>query len=154
MKIKSIVFDKLEICGLTSLDLDLIRIWKNNNSQYFFKKNTISSNDQIKWFKKYSDTANDFMFIIKFENKKIGTIGIRKHEGNWDIYNVILGEKEFGGKGFISEALNLIIEFAINKYTYDITARVLKSNENIKWYIENNFQIIDEKNDYYLVKKI
>lgn len=154
MKIKSIVFDKLEICGLTSLDLDLIRIWKNNNSQYFFKKNTISSNDQIKWFKKYSDTTNDFMFIIKFENKKIGTIGIRKHEGNWDIYNVILGEKEFGGKGFMSEALNLIIEFAINKYTYNITARVLKSNENIKWYIENNFQIIDEKNDYYLVKKI
>jgi RimJ/RimL family protein N-acetyltransferase len=154
MKIKSIVFDKLEICGLTSLELDLIRIWKNNNSQYFFKKNIISSNDQIKWFKKYSDTENDFMFIIKFENKKIGTIGIREYEGNWDIYNVILGEKEFGGKGFISEALNLIIEFAINKYNYDITARVLKSNKNIKWYIENNFQIIDEKNEYYLIKKI
>lgn len=154
MKIKSKVFDKLEISELVSSDIELIRKWKNNNSQYFFRKNKISSNDQMKWFKKYSKTENDFLFLIKFDNKKIGTIGIRKYEGNWDIYNVILGEKEFGGNGFITEALNLIIEFATKKYTLDITARVLKSNENIKWYIENNFKIINEKNNYYLVKKI
>ena len=33
-----------------------------------------------------------------------------------------------------------------------ITAKVLKTNKNINWYLKNNFEIINSENDYFSIK--
>ena len=53
----------------------------------------------------------------------------------------------------MSEALSLLIDFAKTIKLMDFTARVLIDNDNIKWYINNHFEIKNKIENYYLVKK-
>lgn len=153
MIIKSQKFNNLTLEEITLRDIELVRKWKNNNSKFFFKKDHISTEEQITWFNKYLKNSMDYLFIIKKGPNKIGTIGIREYEDNWDIYNVILANKKYRGLGFMREAMSLIIDFAKNIKIMDITARVLVSNKNIKWYLNNNFKIKNRFENYNLVIK-
>jgi RimJ/RimL family protein N-acetyltransferase len=153
MIIKSKKFNNLTLNELTHRDIEVVRKWKNNNSKFFFKKDDISSEEQIIWFNKYLKNSTDYLFVIKKGPDKIGTIGIREYEDNWDIYNVILANNEYQGKGYMSEALSLLIDFAKTIKLMDFTARVLIDNDNIKWYINNHFEIKNKIENYYLVKK-
>ena len=42
----------------------------------------------------------DYLFVIKKGPDKIGTIGIREYEDNWDIYNVIW-QQRVSRKGYM-----------------------------------------------------
>jgi spore maturation protein CgeB len=134
-------------------DIENLRIWKNYNKNYFFLKDEITKKEQINWFKNiYLKEKNNQIFIIKHKDIEIGTLGYRLKNNSWDIYNVMNINDNFRGKGIMSISLKKLIVYLINKKDIDITAKVLTSNNNINWYLKNNFDIIDENKNFYQVK--
>ena len=69
-----------------------------------------------------------------------------------DIYNVILGDKSFVGKGLMSIANSVMCSYMIDHFGKEITVKVLKTNPAIKWYLKNNFIEIDSMNDFVLFR--
>ena len=92
--------------------------------------------------------------MVEVNNFQIGCIGIRKKEKFWDIYNVILGEKKFGKKGYMSIALDLVVNYAKKIFELPIELSVLKKNPAIKWYEKNGFSVIGEYENYYKMRKL
>jgi RimJ/RimL family protein N-acetyltransferase len=135
-------------------DLELLRLWKNDNRNCFFYKNMITQEQQLEWFKSYLKRQNDYIIIIKFKQKLIGCLGFRLlKNNNIDIYNVILGKQKFGGKGIMSIALKLLCNYLITNYHEEISLKVLSDNPNaINWYKKNGFVELYNKEDYTLMK--
>jgi RimJ/RimL family protein N-acetyltransferase len=67
-----------------------------------------------KWFEETSQSGYPFMVVTQVENKKIGEIeidGINHISGNgW--LGIGIGERNYWGKGYGSEAITLILDFA------------------------------------------
>jgi len=151
---------KLETIGPG--DLELIRNWKNENRQAFFYDKVISSQEQEKWYESYIDRNDDFIMLIKLNFEKIGCIGFRLIDGAVDIYNVILGRKEYGGRGVMSRASQVLYSYIIDNYSKEVTLKVLEKNmQAISWYKKNGFfeagrteNYIDLKLDINLFKAV
>ena len=147
-------FDYKEIILETAVfdDIEQLRIWKNENRQYFFNKNIISSKDQAKWFNNFLKKEDDYIFMVKYGDSSIGCIGFRLLSGVIDIYNVILGDKQYMSKGIMSFVLTLMCSFIFDNYKNDKTVRVLLDNPARKWYKKNNFFEVCEKEDHVFMK--
>ena len=137
---------------ISKSDIEKIRIWKNEHRNSFFYDKVITPKEQAEWFENYLKRENDFIFIISFDNKDIGCIAFREIEGMIDIYNVILGNKNFGGKGIMSHANRLMCSLIMDNYSSNITVKVLKTNPAVKWYLKNNFYGIGREDTYLLLK--
>lgn len=150
----SLIFEdaKVVLVSISSNDIEKIRIWKNEHRNSFFYNKIITSEEQIKWFENYLKRENDFIFVVSFKNKDIGCIAFREINRLIDIYNVILGDKSFGGKGLMSIANRLMCSFIMDNYNEEITVKVLKTNPAIKWYLKNNFYETDIEDNYMLLK--
>ena len=140
----------LETAGIG--DIEQLRVWKNENRQYFFNKNIISGNEQAKWFDDFLITEDDYIFMIKCGDLSIGCIGFRLLNGVMDVYNVILGNRQYLSKGIMSFALALMCSFILDNYDNDITVRVLLDNPARKWYEKNGFLKICKKEDHVFMK--
>jgi RimJ/RimL family protein N-acetyltransferase len=149
VKIKNDLFPDLLLRNINELDQDHLRNWKNENNLFFFYKGIITSTDQMKWYCGYLSRENDFMFIVTIQSRDIGCMGIRCVDDKWDIYNVILGDNCFKGKGYMSMALTMMCSFALLTNRLPITAKVLCLNPAIDWYKKNSFQIAHQQDDYY-----
>lgn len=154
-KIKIIsIQDNIILRTVEKRDLYLLRLWKNNNRNYFFYRDIISPEQQLEWFKNYLKRSEDYILIIVFKRRLIGCLGFRLLENNEiDIYNVILGKKEFGGMGIMSKSLKLLCSYIIDNFHKDISLKVLLNNyEAIKWYKKNNFVELYTKDNYTFMK--
>ena len=134
---------------ITTKDLENLRHWKNEHRESFFHKDKISSEQQRKWFDEYQKRHHDFMFITELYGQAFGCIGIRKLDNIWDMYNVIMGEKEFGKQGMMRKAIMVLIAFALSTEKLPITLRVLKQNPHLSYYLRNGFVISEEYPDHY-----
>jgi len=94
------------------------------------------------------------MFVLEVEEERIGCMGFRVQDELVDIYNVILGNKEYGGMGLMGRALAAMIRFIRTQYSLPITAKVLKGNSAIRWYLDNGFVIIVSHNRYDVIQFI
>ncbi len=121
-------------------DVERLRNWKNSNMRFFFHQDYITDRGQLEWFHGYYNRTDDFVFIVMYRRRAIGCMGFRL-KGCIDIYNVILGDKRFGGMGIMSEALQLMIKYILEQYyRINISAKVLLSNSKaIAWYTANGF---------------
>ena len=133
-------------------DIENLRMWKNIQKQYFFHKNEISVEQQHDWFIKFQERRLDFMFITEIEGQSFGCMGIRRLNGSWDAYNVILGVREYGAQGYMSKAFRTMIDFSLSIDDAPVTLQVLKSNPAVGWYEKNGFVPIEDKSDYLLMK--
>ena len=131
-------------------DIEYLRLLKNNHTEYFFHKQEITSNQQEAWFSAYQKRLNDFMFILMLDNNRIGCMGIRLLDNNWDVYNVILGDRDYKGTGLMGRSLQAMLGFARSVRDIPIGLSVLKNNPAIWWYKKNGFKI-DCDNPAYLV---
>ena len=121
--------DKFLIRSISQQDIELLRIWKNDHRDSFFFKEIITPEMQNNWFQTYAQKNNDFMMIVLQDNEKIGCIGFRLIKNTVDIYNVILGQKEFAKKGYMANALKLVCKEAIRRYPkIPIITSELKTN--------------------------
>jgi RimJ/RimL family protein N-acetyltransferase len=135
-------------------DLELLRLWKNDNRSCFFYKDIITPEQQLEWFKSYLKRVNDYIIIITFKQKSMGCLGFRLLENNGiDIYNAILGKKEFGGKGIMGRSLKLLCSYIINNFHKEISLKVLSDNYNaINWYKKNGFIELYNEENYTFMK--
>ncbi|MEA2016030.1 MAG: GNAT family N-acetyltransferase [Actinomycetota bacterium] len=134
-------------------DIELIRKWRNENRRYFFYKEEIDAGQQEEWFKSYKNNGKENIFIVEFEGLKVGCIGFRFINNTIDVYNVILGDKKFGGRGIMGRALKLMCGYIIDNYDGEITLMVLPENNKARqWYIKNGFEEAGREKEYIPMK--
>ena len=137
-------------------DLDNLRKWKNANKAAFFYKKNITIKQQAQWFAEYlkrNKEQSDFMFIVEYKGVDVGCMGYRIIYGVIDIYNVILGNKEYEGKKIISTASKDLWKHLRSTYDLDIMAIVLTENtQTINWYLKNNWRITQIFEDHKILQ--
>jgi RimJ/RimL family protein N-acetyltransferase len=142
----------LVLRSISSEDIESLREWKNKNRKSFFYNKIITPGQQKKWYEDYSKRSDDYIFIINFMSSAIGCIGFRLSDGLIDIYNVILGKKEFGGRGLMGNALRLLCSYIIDSFKEDITLNVLSNNKAKNWYKNNGFMEAGSRDDFIFMK--
>jgi RimJ/RimL family protein N-acetyltransferase len=134
-------------------DIELLRGWKNAHRQFFFYKEIITPEQQQAWYRRWSQEPDDHMFVVEVENRSAGCIGTRLFQDTADVYNVILGDKQFGGKGIMSEALWATVAFSQFLYQrLPVCVRVLQTNPAIGWYERNGFTRIAANDEFVTMK--
>lgn len=144
--------NRIELKPIDENDIEKIRVWKNDHRNLFFFKDMITPEDQKKWYAGYLTRENDIIFIISYKGNKIGCIAFRNLEDYIDIYNVILGEKQYGKKGLMGDALKILCNYLADKYNKEISLKVLSENPAKFWYEKNGFEPIYEQDDFIFMK--
>lgn len=128
-------------------DLEDLRLWKNANKRWFFFKGDITPAMQKEWFEGYLKRADDALFLVEREGRKVGALGIRLKNGAYDVYNVLAAPGE-SGKGYMKAAMTaLCARFADRP----LGCLVLKGNPAAKFYEACGFRRAggDEIHDAY-----
>lgn len=141
--------DKISIEPINKSHLRSLRLWKNQNKNYFFHKDFITHKDQTKWYKLFKSRKDDYMFVITKNNSLVGCMGIRLINDEWDVYNVILGNLKYSKKGIMNTAFLKMIQYAFSLKKAKISLKVLKNNPAIIWYKKQNFEIIKSNEKFY-----
>lgn len=141
---------EIKLYSIGTDDLENLRNWKNAHRDSFFFKDIITTDAQLRWYEGYQNREHDCMFVIRHDGLPIGCIAFRRLEDRVDIYNVIMGCKEMGGKGYMGIALRLILAEALKRYPeLPLTLMVLKENPALNWYLKNGFTIAREYETYF-----
>jgi RimJ/RimL family protein N-acetyltransferase len=130
---------EVSLCTITASHCETIRLWKNENRFYFFFQELITRPMQEVWFREYFERADDYMFVVQHDNEMIGCMGFRLIDKMADVYNVILGNPAYGGKGFMSKALALMCSYIVSSSTGNVGLKVLRANPALNWYLRNGF---------------
>ena len=76
----------------------------------------ISDKQVDKYFLKMIKSVNDFNFVVIVNKKAIGHISLNKRKNGWYETQIVIGEKEYWGKGYGTKAIKqLIKKFKPNK---------------------------------------
>jgi len=145
----------LRLRSIEEQDLELLRLWKNENKKCFFYQNEISPKEQREWFLGFIKRHDDYMFMVeliaKTSVKPIGCLGFRIIGDVVDIYNVIRRRKIDAGFT-MGSALHLVLNFIVLKFSEkDIVCKVLADNPAVGWYERNYFTISEKKSDHFVM---
>lgn len=136
-------------------DLPLIANWRNQQQvrRFFFHKGMISVSGQNKWFERYLQDLAQEIFIAenKADGKPIGMIGLyhidhRMHRA--EIGSTMVGDPESRGKGFATEMIVLLLEYAfvdlnlhrIYAYAIDTNTSSLRVKQKCGFTIEGTLR--------------
>lgn len=143
-------YPEIILRSIDAADLENLRTWKNAHRNAFFYREIITADAQKRWYDGYLEREHDYMFVIRHNSLPIGCIAFRRLDDRIDIYNVIMGRKEMGGKGYMGMALRLILDEAARQYPgLPLTLMVLKENPALHWYLKNGFSIVQEHETYF-----
>jgi UDP-4-amino-4,6-dideoxy-N-acetyl-beta-L-altrosamine N-acetyltransferase len=137
-----IVGERIILREIEGEDLDLIVKWRNDPEilKWLFSYLPLSKVKQRKWYDRYleDNTQQTFVIEVKEEETPIGTIGLTDidHKNQKGELTMIIGGKDYWGKGIGEECLNLLVKFAFNVLNLrKITALAFSDNEKaIKLY--------------------
>jgi ribosomal protein S18 acetylase RimI-like enzyme len=148
-----IVYDKniLQLRSAEGADIEYLRELKNSHREYFFHRLEITQEQQAAWFATYQSRSNDYMFIVWLNGVRIGCMGIRLLDNAWDVYNVILGDQQYKGAGWMGRAFQAMLSFSIGIHQAPIGLSVLKNNPAIWWYKKNGFKVESESLDHFVM---
>jgi len=141
----------LELRAAGEQDLEKLRLWKNQQKLFFFHQQDISAEQQRQWFEGFVKRPYDLLIMTVYDGKTFGCMGIRWHDGCWDIYNVILGDPAFGRRGLMGQAFDALLGYALSLKQAPITLQVLKYNPAVGWYQKHGFTITEERFDHYFM---
>lgn len=151
-RLRSEEFPEIGLRTIAEVDLENLRIWKNDHRESFFFKGLISPEDQVKWFQGYLERPHDYMFIVAVDDHSIGCLGFRDIDEGVDIYNVILGVPEMGHRGLMDKALKILCTYVQKEYPGRQGAKVLRNNPALNWYQRNGFERVGDNEEYLDVK--
>jgi len=121
-------------------EIETLRVWKNAHRTAFFHQATIEPDQQHRWFTGYLSRETDYMFMAEHAGTAFGCLGFRLLGSRADIYNVMRGRPDAGGRGLMSEAMRLLCSYIAAEFTREIGAEVLRSNPARAWYRDNAFR--------------
>ena len=105
----------------------------------------ISDQEVNEYFSSMLKQNNDHHFIITADSDVIGHISLSKRQYNWYEIQIAIGEKQYWGKGYGTEAINLVINKAKTINIIKLFLLVRPTNERaIKAYEKCGFKYIKE----------
>jgi len=72
----------------------------------------ISDKEVEKYFSVMIGSTTDYHFMILVDKKVIGHIALAKRKNNWYETQIVIGEKQYWGKGYGTKAIKLLIKKA------------------------------------------
>lgn len=145
MKNKKIDIDSL-LYTIERNDIELLRINKNKNRDFFFLKDEISTDQQERWFDSYSQREDDFMFVCKESEITFGCMGFRLFEEKIDAYNIM---RFCPSQITMETCMKKMMEFAAQIFpSKQIQVRVLKHNPAISWYEKIGFEKVSDETNF------
>lgn len=137
-------------------DLEDLRIWKNQNKQFFFYQSDITVEQQQNWFEGFKKRPYDFMFIVEqtADTEAVGCMGFRllEDENTADVYNIMRGKQSDSNNFSISDAFQTMINYILTISDLPISCKVLTDNPARNWYQRNYFEDSESINNYTLMK--
>jgi UDP-4-amino-4,6-dideoxy-N-acetyl-beta-L-altrosamine N-acetyltransferase len=99
---------QLKLRPLESRDLTEILSWRNReDARVWFKTCTPITEDQhLSWFKKYSESSDDYHYIVESDGRKVGQAAvyhINQSDGSAEIGRFLVAPEE-SGKGYMKHA--------------------------------------------------
>lgn len=128
--------------GAVAGDQERLRLWRNAAAGAFFQSAAIDAESQRRWFEGYLGREEDFLFMVMEAAEPRGCLGVRLMDGEWDVYNVIRGERTAGSRGAMGRGLELLVDFARRRAKLPVRAVVLAGNPAIGWYERHGFAVV------------
>jgi len=146
---------KVRLRSLEQNDIGIIAVWRNNALDDFFSPWPIAISEQARWYERYVNSGRDRLFIIETQEKvadspnmqwrPVGMIGLNDvnlHHQTGEIGQVLIGDKKDRKKGFMQDALNVMVAFAfreanINRLYVEVFA---DNQEAVTFYLAARFQ--------------
>lgn len=114
----------------------------------------ISDEEVDRYFQAILNGKNNYNFIILADEKIIGHISLAKRRNGWYETQIMIGEKEYWGKGIGSKAIKLLIRKAKKDVIFKIYLEVRPTNlRAIQTYEQCGFEkvkIVKYPNNKYL----
>ena len=138
-------------------DVEVLRIWKNQHKQHFFHQSDISPEQQKAWFASFKKDPLQQIFVCLFADKRqVACVGFRQTQmrsRETELFNLICGDPELLGTGFITQFFKEHISGLSNKGIRKIHLKVLKSNNRAtQWYKKHGFETFAVQKDCFLMK--
>ncbi|MCL4360157.1 GNAT family N-acetyltransferase [Patescibacteria group bacterium] len=123
---------KITLRKLQRDDLPWLRNLRNGNRDYFFDTHRISQAQQETWYR----TLSYPFFVIEYDGRKAGTVGIKNAAQGNEIHNVLI-DGTYRRRGI----LRRVIDILCARYGLPIYAEVKPSNRDaIKAYGKLGFE--------------
>lgn len=151
---EKIYADNIVLKPIKRKDIELIRTWRNNesNNKIFFNNDYITVEDQNKWYENYKNNNKDKMFIIYNNNVPVGTIAL--YDINYEnriaeFGRLLIGDLNSRGKNIGLIATKALCEYGFNNLGLNkITLEVYKENvKAFNLYKKIGFKIVKEINN-------
>jgi hypothetical protein len=123
---------------LNFFQLRYVKKIKDNNRGSFFYNKKLSYRRHFKWYKQYCKKQDDILYILKIENKRYGTVGIRKFALGYELYSVIR-DKNIRYYPNLMQAM--VKKLIMNYAEEDIYCSVVAKNSAVEWYLKLGFKI-------------
>jgi hypothetical protein len=139
-------------------DKENLRVWKNQNKQFYFLKVDISPEQQAAWFKSYLARPDDHVYMVEEEaNGRWVTVGVVAarliaNENTIDLYNIMRGARTTADRTNMSEALQTLCHTIARSYPLPITCKVLSNNPALGWYTRIGFVTVESRTDHNLLR--
>lgn len=141
-----LVSDNIKLTSVEAEDISFIKKWFNDVEflRYYDMVAAIPKTEKqlIGLIEGYNSSSERYVFAIRLKdtNMIIGLCGFDEIIWNMGVATVFIGigEKEYIGKGFGKDALNLILDFGFSELNfYRIQLNVIAYNETAKNLYEN-----------------
>jgi diamine N-acetyltransferase len=138
-------------------DLDTIVKWRNDPDtiRYLFSYLPLNMHRQAKWFESYNADRTSQLFMIEdaADHCRIGTCGFTSidYRNQRAELSIIIGEKNYLGRGYASEATRLLIDYGfLTLNLRKIYLQVLETNAAaIKLYRRLGFEVEGTLKEHY-----
>lgn len=134
--------------------IDLFLRWFNNPEvcQYTLRTRPLTREEEEEWLNKLHQRQGDVVFIVaeKGREEPIGTCGLHRISATnrGAELGIVIGEKDCWGRGFGTEAMNLLCEYGfqvlnlhrIGLSVYEYNARGIRCYEKVGFRIEGRLR--------------
>lgn len=149
---------RLILREITEDDAEMIVKWRSDPAVYcyFYHPHKITVNEHLNWYRNkylYDHNNVDFIAIEKCSERRIGVFGIVRSGQEAEVSYLL--DNEYQKKGYASEAVNGLIEYAITKWKVkSITAGIHRNNHaSIQLVKRLGFQLQKRQGDFLFYRK-
>ena len=135
--------EKVRLRKINNSDIKYFAIWWRDEELAKLTSgilDAISDDELEQYFDCVLNARGDYHFMIVVNNITIGHISLSKREDDWYETQIVIGNKDYLGKGYGHKAIGLLIKEAKRSNIYKIYLEVRPTNiRAIRAYIKSGF---------------
>ena len=128
--------EKIVLRSVDSSDIDTILLWENSNNEplYGLYEEQFSREDVVQFVEnqqRYSlaETEQLRLMICSHEGERLGCVDLTEYDGRKAFVSILIFDLDNRRKGFGTEALQLLILYAVSLGMRSLYATILPQNE-------------------------